>query len=781
MTPTQFGGAALVGATVLVSGAALAASGDPDSTSRNVVAHRVNPHAPSIDGRLDDPCWQHAQPVSGFVQRDPDEGQPARQQTEARVLYDDAAIYVGVTAFDTEPEKIKRLLTRRDEDSESDWISVYIDPFHDRRTGYSFSLNASGVKQDALISNDAQFDASWDGVWDGIVAHSSQGWSAEFRIPFTQIRFPVADAQTWGFSVSRYLSRANETSANFFWAKSRTGLMSQQGHLTGIAGVHPARLFEVVPYVVAIGSRTQNDAGTDISGDGRAGFDLTYGLASAYTLNGTVHPDFGQVEADPAVLNLGPYETFFPEKRPFFLEGSGLFQPATVGTDGGPGFYQFYSRRIGREPITAAGKITGKSTRGTSVAFLSALTRPDGGPNGDYEVVRVQQDVFGNGSSLGFMGTRASRPDRASASHTMGVDWLLKTPDSRYQFAGRGIGTWAPIDDATRFGSVVSLEAWKLGGAHSRVNLLYRRFSSTARLNDLGYMQRSDKERAFGWMQWRHDKPGKIFRSYRVNVSTNHEWNTAGVRLSSEVDANVNSMLTNNWFVGGGGGFGFASFDDRETRGAWTTLTPDGHWQWFNVNTDGRKAVSLGGNVSQWHNAGGSHGLSVGMWVDWRPRTNVSIGFYPSYSHDDINAQWVENLDDTTSVFGSLDSRVLDLTLRANVTLSPTLSVQLYTQPFVASGRYGSFARLARPMAYAFDPIAYDGAPNFDDRSLRGTVVMRWEYSPGSLVYVVWSENRYADEDARDGAFVPLRDVGHALTAPGEGQIQVKLSYLLGL
>jgi hypothetical protein len=765
----------------------------PDSLTRDVVATRVNPHTPAIDGRLDDECWAKARAVRGFLQHEPDETQPSRQMTEARVMYDDAALYVAVMAHDTAPDKIVRQLTRRDEDSESDWILLTVDPFHDKRTGYFFAVNASGVKRDAYVFNDGDMDQSWDAVWDAAVNHGSNGWSAEFRIPFSQLRFPPQLSSTWGFGVWRYISRDKETSTNFLWRKSDSGLMSLQGTLSGLEGLHPPRSIEILPYTVLKATRSITSAGRTLyAGTALAGVDVKYGLTPAYTLNATIHPDFGQVEADPAVLNLGPYETFFPEKRPFFLEGAKVFDTSGISLDGGPGFLQFYSRRIGREPILSAGKITGKSSAGTTVGVLSAVTsttpffdwvgdrfgETNHGATGDYEVVRVQQDILGNGSAVGLLATRAARPER-DPSETVGLDVSFKAHKQMFTFNGQAIGSWATIDGRVRPGHALVIDGWKLGGKHIKANLTLRHFSRDLRLNDLGYLRRSDLQRAAAWLQWRHDKPGKLLRNYRWNVSTDHQWTTSGIRLNRELNSNFQITTPGYWSAGVGGGFGLHSYDDRETRGAWVDLTPDAHWMWGYVSSDSRKKLTVNLSPSTWANAGGSYGITYSVSLDWRPTTNATLSFYPTYDREHSNAQWVENLDDTTSVFSRLDSHTLDLTMRASLTLTPALSVQLYTQPFVAAGHYAGFKTLARPYSYAFDPLLdYAGNPDFNDRSLRGNLVVRWEYRPGSTLYVVWSEAR--EEDADTGTFVPLADVAHAVTAPGDGAVQVKLTYWLG-
>lgn len=773
-----------------------------DVTTRNVTAARIQGDAPALDGVLTDACWSAARPVSGFLQQEPDEGKPSRQHSAMRVLFDDNALYVACTMDDDDAAKIVRRLARRDEYTEADQMAIVLDPFHDLRNGYFFQVNASGVKRDAVMFNDGDMDDSWDGVWDVAIHHRAGGWDAEFRIPFSQFRFPNTPQQTWGFGAVRYISRLKETSTNFLYKKADAGFVSLMGVVTGVEGVHPQRTAELVPYSVGKFERQVADGGRTIyTGTLLGGADLKLGLTSAFTLNATVHPDFGQIEADPAVLNLGPYETFFPEKRPFFLEGAKIFDNGGYAGDGGPPFYQFYSRRIGREPILGAAKITGKVGGGTTVGLLAAATSPyrfldwvgdrgdfaPGTATGDYQVLRVQQDILGNGSALGVMGTRAARPGLA-ASTTGGVDLSLRTRSQRYSLYGQYVASRAPVRGVETVGHGLHLTAWKLSSKHLNANIDYKYLSPTLRLNDLGYLRRADDQSASAWVQYKENEPKNGWRAWRINASKTNEWNTAGLRLDDEFNTNFHIDTKSYWHLALGVGFGRPVYDDRETRGGWVTAIPDGHWYWSYISTDSRKPLVFWANPGGWWNAGGSHGFDYVFNVEYKPATNVSISLTPGYHPQHSNAQWVRTLDDTTSVFSEFDSNVLDLTMRANLTLSSNLSLQVYTQPFVATGRYYGFKRLAAPGQYGFDAIedyatnaTYnpDGAnPDFNDRSLRGNVVLRWEYRRGSTLYVVWSEAR--EEIDGNGHFRPFHDLAHAITAPGSGAVQVKMSYWLG-
>ncbi len=345
------------------------------------------PSPPVIDGRLSEEAWALAPAAADFTQRDPDEGLPATERTEVRVLYDDTAVYVGARMFDGEPQRIDRRLSPRDSDPDADRLTVYLDPMRDRLTGAIFRVSASNVQQDAVLHNDSWWDTTWDGVWQSQVSVDDQGWSAEVRIPLSQLRFATSEHQTWGINVERFVRRKNEYSWLEMVPKNQNGLASRMLDLTGLDGMRPRRNLELLPYVAgrvelvepATSGNPFNDGARPF---GAAGLDLKWGLTSNLTVSATVNPDFGQVEVDPAVVNLTAFETFFQEKRPFFLEGSQTFN--NFGRGGANDFWGFnnsepqifYSRRIGRAPqlsvtgdyvdsptattILGAAKLTGK-------------------------------------------------------------------------------------------------------------------------------------------------------------------------------------------------------------------------------------------------------------------------------------------------------------------------------------------------------------------------------------------------------------------------------------
>ncbi|MBE0557699.1 MAG: carbohydrate binding family 9 domain-containing protein, partial [Proteobacteria bacterium] len=414
--------------------------------------------APVIDGRLGDRPWSFATPVTDFTQSEPLEGTQPTQPTEIRILYDNDALYIGCMMYDSSPERIGRRLARRDEEIDADHISVRIDSYHDHQTAYEFTISAAGVKIDVLQFNDArEEDVSWDVVWEGKTAVTDSGWSAEMRIPFAVLRFPPAGKQEWGIQFIRTIERNRERQMWALILKSESGVVSRFGHLEGIEGISPQISIEVLPYVVGSTRSLASPIGLQESPDYSmsAGLDLKFKPSSEWAIDATINPDFGQVEADPAVLNLSTFETFYPERRPFFVEGSQILRFTTFGGDFGPGLY--YSRRIGKalsvdapdggyvleDPrfvtILGAAKVSGRMANGVSVGILEAVTREEHAvvvdslgnqeevqvePLANYGLVRVRKDVLEN-SNVGMIATAVSK-QRQIPAITGGLDWNLK-------------------------------------------------------------------------------------------------------------------------------------------------------------------------------------------------------------------------------------------------------------------------------------------------------------------------------------------------------------------
>jgi hypothetical protein len=479
--------------------------------------------APLIDGLLRESAWWQAIAVTDFTQSQPLEGYPPTRPTEIRILYDNDAIYFGCMMYDSSPERIGKRLARRDEEIDADHISVRIDSYHDHQTAYEFTISAAGVKIDILQFNDArQEDRSWDVVWKGKTAITDSGWSAEMRIPFEVLRFPPAEKQEWGIQFIRTIERNRERQMWALVLKSESGFISRFGHLDGIEGIAPRTSVEILPYVVGGSRSLAEPVGLQTSPDYsvNAGLDVKFKPSSEWVVDATFNPDFGQVEADPAVLNLSTFETFYPERRPFFVEGSQILRFTTFGGRFGPGLY--YSRRIGKalsvdvpdggyvlkDPrfatILGAAKVSGRMANGVSVGILEAVTREERAvvvdslgnqeevrvePLASYSVVRIRKDVLEN-SNVGMIATTVAKENRFPAI-TGGVDWDLKFARNEYRIDGFLAGTRTTDDeDLRKDGTAGKLGLYKEGGEHWRAALTGDCTSPKYDVNDIGFFLR---------------------------------------------------------------------------------------------------------------------------------------------------------------------------------------------------------------------------------------------------------------------------------------------------
>jgi len=846
----------IVLALALAASTSITANDKPVPTDREIAAVSIGEDARAIhlDGELNDAAWQSAPPVTEFVQREPKEGTAASFRTEARVLYDSTGLYVGIRAFDPEPAKIKSFLTRRDEQSSSDWIRVLIDSYHDRRTAYEFAVNPAGVKQDSYWFNDTNSDRSWDAVWDVMVSRDADGWRAEFRIPYSQLRFTAGGTGRVGFAVVREVARLNETSTWPLLAKSASGYVSSFGALTGLTGLRSPKRLELVPYAVSqvaiepreIGNPLQNptDPGASV------GLDMKYAVTPALTFTATVNPDFGQVEADPAVVNLSAFETFFSERRPFFVEGSGNFAFNMDCSDGScTGL--FHSRRIGRQPrgapdlpddgysvqplqstILGAGKLTGRVGK-FSVGALTAATQEERAriaigssrtsevvePFTFYSVARARRE-FANQSSVGFMATSTNRrlvdsiAFLPSTALTGGVDYdwrigrrfsvngflagsslrgsaeaITELQESNVHSFQRDDATHIDVDpDATELnGYAGSVAFGKIGGERTRFSSFFGFKSPGFDMNDLGFQRRADERVESQWLQWRFDKPGKYVRTFRINFNHWGGWNFGGDRLFLGGNVNVHWTFQNFWGIGSGLNVNGRQFDDRATRGGPGAYSNGPIGNWFYLNTDERKPVSFAW-FSFWNNdRAGSRFVELAPSLTVRPTSGLSLQFGARWFSNKDDAQWVENLDEDSVaphyIFGRLKQTTAAATLRVNYTISPTLSLQLYGQPFVSAGHYEHYKELVNGRADVhadrYQPFAYGNNADFNYLSFRTTNVLRWEFKPGSTLFVVWQQGR--DDDGDRGDFRFGRDFRQVFSTPSSNTVLVKLAYWLNL
>jgi len=739
--------------------------------------------APRIDGRLDDLVWSQAQPVTQFTQQVPRDGEAPTERTEIRIAYDNDALYIAARMFDADPSRIAAELGRRDNLGASDYLQVDLDSYHDHLTSFQFGVNPAGVKFDATAANNnGRGDQGWDPVWDVATQRDSLGWTAEFRIPFSQLRFPNTPSQEWGVNFRRYIQRKGETDLWSYAPQTAAGNASLFGHLTGIERIPQPRRLEVMPYAAGVDERLASGSAGNPFNDGsretgRVGLDLKYGLTSNLTLAATVNPDFGQVDADPAMVNLSAYETFFQERRPFFVEGNGIFSLTSPGIIPVSGSQLFYSRRIGRAPqgspvyrgsnsytdtpqsttILGATKLSGRLPGGWSLGLLEAVTarefaavdsagvrfRDEVEPTTNYAVVRAMRD-FGNttaGSSntLGFMGTAVNRSIGSARLEFLRTGAYAGGVDYSHRFAGNAYiaygalaysrieGDTLAIQGAQRSSARyyqrpdadyveydrarTSLTGWNgvMGFSKEQGSMKWAAGASATspgfEINDAGYQSRADRASVSFTTNRRWTKPSKLFRYAQVGGGSAMGWNFGGDRVSTNVSSYAYGEFLNRWTVETGFAGGPRVLSDGLTRGGPVGMTLAQANGYLYVGSDRRKPLSASVYTSfqRMELGGGSVALTFG--VTWRPSATVNLTVSPGYNALRDPVQYVGSRTDATAtatygkryLFAQIDQRTLDLTTRLNVTVTPTLSLQLYVQPFIATGDYGRFKELLAP------------------------------------------------------------------------------------
>jgi hypothetical protein len=841
-----------------------------------------------VDGRLDEASWASAEPASHFTQTDPAEGQPATERTEVRVIIGDDALFVGARLYDRQPEKIRAALARRDDDVEADEFDVYLDTFHDHLSGVRFRVTPGGATLDGILGSSAQGsdeDDSWDPVWESATQVDALGWSAEIRIPLSQLHYNSTADGTWGIQLYRKILRKGEESWFAFVPKSEFTGVSRYGHLVGLGPLRAERRVELAPYVLAQGSYAPVAAGDPFQSGheyhGSAGLDLKYGVTSNLTLNATVNPDFGQVEVDPAVVNLSVFETFFPEKRPFFVEGADAFRFGGIRASNSFGFPDvFFSRRIGREPqrsvegdgvsyldaptetsIRTAAKLSGRTPSGWSIGVLDAVTAgeqaryvdPLGSevitpvePPTNYFVGRLRKDLRGGNSTLGMIATAVNRDENSpelnsllrSSGYVVGADftnswsnrtWSLDgsvafstvrgTQDAIAQTQQSSARYYQRPDvtsyhfDSTRTsldGYSYQLALRKNSGRHWEGGLVYQEVSPGFETNDLGFQSEAAQRGVSTSLEYYQRRPGAVLRNYNIFPFTNHQWNFDGDLVYGSYGLIVDGQLHNFWNFELRGDYTPPVYDDRLTRGGPIARQPRSSDVRLMVNSDSRKTTRLTSNLTHSWTSAQEHQTTLDATVSVRPTPALRLSLGPAVTLNKSLSQYVTAVPDPVAaptfgsryVFATLDQREVSMITRMDWTFTPRLSLQLFLQPLISSGDFTDFKEFLQPRTYDFavygrdkgtitrtvsgsevDPgdggAVFTIAPqNFNIRSLRANAVLRWEWRPGSTLFLVWQQNRENDDTLGN------LDLGRDLDAVfkgGEGRnvLAVKASYWL--
>lgn len=837
----------------------------------------------SVDGKLNEPVWINAFWQDDFTQYEPSEGKKPGQRTEFAILFDENYIYVGFKAWDNNADSIVQRLTKRDE-IDGDMVAVQFDSYYDKRTAFSFYLNAAGTKQDFIVSNDGENeDNTWDPIWLAKTSLDSLGWYAEIRIPLTQLRFEGNGEQTWGLQVGRLLYRKQEVSLWQPASKKTSGWVSQYGELKGLKNLKARKVADLIPYVVARTDRFESELNNPFKNSGKknqldVGLDGKIGLTNNLTMDFTINPDFGQVEADPSQVNLTSFETFFQEKRPFFIEGKNILSFPLMFGDGDLASENiFYSRRIGRRPhnspdladdeyidapdftsILGAAKVTGKTRTGWSLGLLESITSDEYAhisngtqrsemiePLTNYSIGRVQKDFDGGNTLLGGIFTAVNRNlDQEQlnylhqSAYSGGIDFVHKWHNKDWEFNfssyfSRVSGSTEAITntqeswihgfqrpDATH----LSLDSSRtsLSGQGGKILLSknggkLKFMAATAwkspglELNDVGYMRQADNILEVIWVGYRIYEPFSIFRYFNLNFNQWTEWNFAGESTGPGGNINANTQLKNYWNISFGGNINGEGLSSTELRGGPSLKLPGTKNVWIGIGSNDQNKLTTGfefmlleGNIKNSKQIE-SYGFSIG----YRPSKNLKITLSPNFTSNNDQLQYVTQEDyanQTDYIFARINQKTLSASLRVNYNITPDLSIQYWGQPFLASGKYSEFKRITESRADEYfdrfslltgSELNYQAAneiyqvsnpagnllysfdqPDFNVKEFLSNLVVRWEYRPGSTIFLVWSQTR--SQSVTNGIFDFRTDMTKLFDEKPYNVLLLKMSFRLG-
>ena len=846
-------------------------------------AGECNKNELSVDGKLDEPAWQNATWQDDFTQYEPSEGKNPSQKTDFAILLDENHIYVGFRCWDNHPDSIVQRLTQRD-NVDGDLVAVQFDSYFDKRTAFSFFVNAAGIKQDFIISNDGENeDNTWDPIWSVKTSRDDKGWYAEIKIPLTQLRFEANSEQTWGLQVARMLFRKQEVSLWQASSKKTAGWVSQYGELKGLKNLKSRKVADIMPYAVARTDRYEKEPANPFKQSGKknqldVGLDGKLGLTNNLTLDFTINPDFGQVEADPSQVNLTSFETFFQEKRPFFIEGKNILSfPLMFGDGDLASENLFYSRRIGRRPhnspelgddeyvkapeftsILGAAKITGKTKTGWSLGVLESLTSDEFAdisnghqrremiePFTNYTIGRVQKDFNKGNTFLGGIFTSVNRnleEEQLNYLHksafTGGFDFVHKWHNKDWEFDfstyfSRVEGSAEAITNTQKSwihgfqrpdASYLKLDTTRtsLSGQGGKVVLAknggkLKFMAATAwkspglELNDVGYMRQADNILEVVWVGYRIYEPFSIFRNMNLNFNQWTEWNFGGELTGPGGNINAHTQLKNYWNFHLGGNWNGVGLSTTELRGGPALKSSGTKNIWFAFGSNDQKRLTgeaqimlLGGNEKN-----SKQMFDCGISFGYRPSKSLKITLSPNFNSNNDELQYVTQQDysnKTDYIFARIHQKTLSASLRINYIITPNLSIQYWGQPFLASGKYSEFKRITDSRAGNYtdrfsllsnNELAYvnpdemyrvsDQAgnqlytfdqPDFNMKEFLSNMVVRWEYLPGSTIYLVWSQTR--NQSVSNGNFNFNNDLTKLFDEKPYNVFLLKMSFRLG-
>ena len=808
-----------------------------------------------FDGILDDPVWDQVEWGSDFIQHAPDGGGTASQRTAFKILFSEKHLYIGYRCYDTAPDSIVPRMSRRDGFA-GDWVEINIDSYHDLRTAFSFTFSVSGVRGDEFVSNNGEnWDSSWNPIWDGRSNIDSLGWTAEVKIPFSQLRYADQPEPVWGIQIMRRIFREEERDTWQYIPQNAAGWVSEYGELHGLRNLPNNKQVELAPYVVAKAERFEAEEGNPFADGSRntltAGIDGKLAVTRDLILDYTINPDFGQVEADPGAVRLDGYEVFFQERRPFFVESRNLFDYRLTGSQAGGDYDSdllFYSRRVGgnthgypdlqngehtevpqNASILGAAKFSGKTRKGWSIGILESITQREHAqidlngerrtevvePMTNYFVGRLLKDYDEGNTVIGGVFTAVNREDGLDFIHKSaysgGIDvqqfwnnraWyvkgkllvsrvtgseeaILNTQTAFVHNFQRSNAEHLSVDSTrtSLTGTGGTFQIGKVGGKQDKHGGIFKFETGVTwrspelELNDIGFLLAADEINHFTWVGYHIQRPFGPFRNMRFNYNHFTKWDFGKRFLFAALNFNAHARLQSNWGMGGGTTVNPLDISNNALRGGSSLRKPPGMWAFCYINSDSRKKFSVFMNVNGgggFEREVGSRGFNFGL--NYQPmdalRFSLSPGYNESFRKQDQYVTQVDFAGETRTIVSAVDQQSLSLTTRVNYNITPNLTVQYYGQPFLFRARYENFAyvtdplnldyysrvhrysgseiNLAEDVFYIDEDVDgnYDysfGEPDFNFIQFRSNLVVRWEYIPGSELFLVWSQGAVPD------------------------------------
>jgi len=809
---------------------------------------------PIIDGKLDDIGWNIVNWQTDFIENEPDENTAPTYQTKFKIVYDTKYLYVAIKALDDKPDKIEKRLSRRDGFA-GDRVNIIIDSYHDKRTAFIFTVTAAGVKGDeVVIDNGDDIDDSWNPVWYTKVNIDFEGWTAEMKIPLSQLRFGKAKEQIWGMNIVRQIFRKNERSV---WNRipiDAPGFISESGELHGLLDLEPQKQLEIQPFAILQYDKYPKEVnnpfqdGSDFKFNG--GLDAKIGITNDLTLDLTVNPDFGQVEADPAAISLDGFEIFFREQRPFFVENKNIFDFGL----GGNRDNLFFSRRIGRSPqgypeitddeyiqqpqnttILGAAKFSGKTKKGWSIGILESVTSREYAkidnngiqreelvePLTNYFVGRLQKDFNRRNTFVGGIFTATNRKIEEnldflrSSAYTGGLDFRHQWRGKKYYIESKILlshveGSKEAIQNTQESlthlfqrvdadhvdvdpnrtsltGTSGRIEFGKSSSGHWRYGIGANWRSPELELNDIGFLRQADEIRQYAWTRFNTLKPFGRFRNVSARFNMFSSFDFDGNYNRVEYSLRGSAEFKNNWGIEAGFIHRPRTFSNTILRGGPRFRFSEENVHFLFVGSDSRKKFRF--TTGYIYSKAKQNSLSFLQFetrLTYRPTNSLDISLSQEYSLSPNKTQYVTEAsinDSPRFITAEIDQKTLSASLRINYTINPNLTIQYYGQPFISNGIYKNFNFINNPVAdnlydridlYTTNQISFDGTNYFIDENRDGTIdyefenpdfsfvqfrsnlVVRWEYRPGSEIFLVWSQGNVGTQDPNDRLFRSL-------------------------